>query len=507
MIKIDPYINLDAGTMSPFQHGEVYVTDDGTETDLDLGNYARYTNSPLSYENSITTGQIYQRVISQEREGKYLGRCVQVVPHITDEIKRRIYSAHEGEDSQSETSIVIVEIGGTVGDLESVPFLEAVRQIIHEQRGEARETLAIHLTLMVELLNGELKTKPSQHSMRELREIGIQPEILLCRAKEPLNEDVRSKLAMLTNVDYEHVFTSQDVSDTLYEIPLNQHAEKLDMCILGLLGLKSKKKEILGEWRDRVTRYKEATETLTIGIFGKYIALDDAYKSIDEALMHVSMLKGVRLKLEKLDTEGVKGEKLELFLDKIDGLVLSPGFGSRGTEEMIECAKLARERKIPLLGICLGMQIMVIEYARNVLGLEEANSTEFTETPHPVISLLEEQKGVPEYGGSMRLGLRKMKLATGSLIQKSYQADEVSERHRHRYEFSNSYREQFARKGLRQTAFTIDEKLVEAVEYEDHPWAVGVQCHPEYRSHPLRPAPLFVSLVEAILNSDKSGSS
>ncbi len=508
MVKIDPYINVDAGTMSPFQHGEVYVTDDGAETDLDLGNYARYTNSPLSATNSITTGQVYQRVIAEERAGRYLGKCVQVVPHITDEIRRRIYTAHHAfkSENSAKPTIVLVEVGGTVGDLESVPFLESIRQIIHEKkREEPNSTVAIHLTLIAELSNGELKTKPTQHSVKELRAIGIQPQILLCRAKDPVTKEMKDKLAMFTNIDYQNVFSTHDAKHTLYEIPLMQREQQLDLSVLNLLNLKPKANPPLTEWAKRVAQYTNATRQITIGLVGKYINMDDSYKSIDEAIIHAAMANGVQIKLRKIDTQQLSPEDENAFFKGLDAMILSPGFGERGSEEMLRFAKHARENKVPTLGICLGMQIMVIEYARNVLGLTDANSSEFNEdTEHKVISLLEEQLSVVEYGATMRLGLSTMKLVKDSLIAQAYGCQEASERHRHRYEVSNQYREALSKHNLKLTGFTLDDKLVEAVEWSDHPWGVGVQCHPEYTSQPLKPAPLFVGLLKAAMNKTKA---
>jgi CTP synthase len=492
MIKIDPYINVDPGTMSPYQHGEVYVTDDGAETDLDLGNYARFTASPLGRENSITAGQIYQEVIRKEREGRYLGRTVQVIPHITDEIKQRIVRVGE----QSGAVVTIIEIGGTVGDIESIPFLEAARQFIHDL-GRKR-VLSIHLTLVPEVSDHELKTKPTQHSVKSLREIGIQPDILLCRCPAPLSPELVRKISLFTNVEEEAVISAHDVSTTIYEIPLHFAAQKLDEIIVDKLELECGALD-LQNWRSLVESYLQSDRRIRIGLVGKYTELLDAYKSIYEALFHGSMAQGVQVELVKVDSEELSGkEPTAERLGGLDGVLIPGGFGQRGIEGMIAAARHAREQGLPCFGICLGMQVMVIEYARHVLGWGEANSTEFDpHTPHAVISLLEEQQDVTAYGGTMRLGASKSRLAAGSRIQEIYGQPEICERHRHRYEVSNAHRIDFSEAGLILSGFSPDEALVEAVEWPDHPWGIGVQYHPEFKSTPVSPHPLFAAFVAA----------
>ncbi len=501
MIKIDPYINVDAGTMSPYQHGEVYVTDDGAETDLDLGNYARFTNSPLSKDNSITTGQIYQEVIKREREGHYLGRTVQVIPHITDRIKKRILNVGEQED----VDVTIVEIGGTVGDIESFPFLEAARQMIHEYGH--KNVIAVHLTLVPEVAGGELKTKPTQHSVKEMREIGIQPDVLLCRAPVILDDELRRKIALFTNVEFEAVFSAYDVSRTIYEIPLMFESQHLDDIVLEKLSMEAPAAKVEA-WEGVVEIFSRADRTARIAVVGKYIDLNDSYKSVDEALYHGGVANGVRVELVKIDSEKLEKEQnFDQVFAGIDGILVPGGFGSRGIQGMIDTARYAREKGIPYFGICLGMQVMVIEYARSVLDLPEANSSEFApETPDPVIVLLEEQINVKNYGGTMRLGANPSKLLPGSKIRDIYEADVISERHRHRYEVSNVYRERIHNAGLSVTAVTSDDSLVESVEWNRHPWGLGVQYHPEFKSKPVAAHPLFNSFIAASLAHQKQNS-
>ncbi len=492
MIKIDPYLNVDAGTMSPYQHGEVYVTDDGAETDLDLGNYARFTSSPLSKAHSITTGQIYQTVINKEREGKYLGKTVQVIPHITDEIKAQILRI----GNVPETDITIVEVGGTVGDIESVPFLETARQCIHELGHE--NVLSVHLTLVPTVSGDEMKTKPTQHSVKELREIGIQPDILLCRAKKELDEGMRKKIANFTNVDVNSVLSAIDVNSTIYEIPLIYHQQKLDEIVLKKLGLELRPAHVEA-LRDRVEGYKNAKKTVTIAMVGKYVDLHDTYKSIDEALVHAAMGNDVRVKILKIDAEKLeKGAKPEDLLGSADGILVPGGFGERGIEGMIIAARYARESQKPYFGICLGMQIMVIEYARHVLLLEGANSTEFNpQCTDPVVSLLEEQEGVTKMGGTMRLGRSATHTLADTKIRQAYGSEVIWERHRHRYEFDNRYKESLETAGLKISGFTPDGSLVESTEWDGHPWSTGVQFHPEFTSKPTAPQPLFQAFVKA----------
>ncbi len=494
MIKIDPYINVDAGTMSPYQHGEVYVTNDGAETDLDLGNYARFTSSPLSRVNSITTGQIYQEVIQREREGRFLGRTVQVIPHITDRIKQRIRAIGDDEN----VDVTIVEVGGTVGDIESVPFIEAARQMIHELGHSS--VISVHLTLVPEVAGGELKTKPTQHSVKELLEIGIQPDILLCRASTPLDEDLRRKIALFTNVEYEAVISAYDVAGTIYEIPFIYHEQGLDELALRKLQIPVPEAR-LEDWRRVVDVAKNAKRTVRIAMVGKYIDLNDSYKSIDEALFHGSIACESKIELVKLDSEKLeKNGNLAEALANIDGIIIPGGFGSRGVQGMINVAEHARNNGIPFLGICLGMQVMVIEYARNVLGYDEANSTEFApECEHPVVSLLEEQIDIKNYGGTMRLGLSDSITMAGSLLRTAYGTERISERHRHRYEVSNKYRAPMEKAGLRIAGVTPDGALVESVEWPKHPWGLGVQFHPEFGSKPVAAHPLFRNFIAASL--------
>jgi CTP synthase len=500
MIKCDPYINVDAGTMSPYQHGEVYVTDDGGETDLDLGNYARFTSGPLSRANSITTGQVYDAVIRKEREGRYLGRCVQVIPHITDEIKSRILAvAREDPD----TDVVIVEIGGTVGDIESIPFLEAARQLIHELGRD--NVLSAHLTLIPEVGEGELKTKPTQHSVKAMQEQGIQPDMLICRAPVPLDDATRRKIALFTNVENEAVFTSYNVPATIYEVPLIFYDQKLDQVALKKLWVESRHAN-LKPWHTMMERLKARQGTVRIGIVGKYMDLHDSYKSVFEALFHAGLESAVEVDLAKIDSSRLEeAADADMILGAaaegwgVDGVLVPGGFGQRGIDGMVKAAAWARTRKLPFFGICLGMQIMVIDWARNVLGWEDADSTEFNQdTRRPVVSLLEDQVDVKNYGGTMRLGEWKSLPEPESRFFAAYKTRVVSERHRHRYEFANTFRKEMIDSGLLLTGFTEDKSLVEAVEWPDHPWGLGVQFHPEFKSKPTASSPLFRDFVAAV---------
>lgn len=498
LIKIDPYINVDAGTMNPYQHGEVYVTDDGAETDLDLGNYARFTNCPLSRDNSITTGQVYQEIIRKEREGRFLGRTVQVIPHITDEIKQRIRRIGD-EDG---VDITIVEIGGTVGDIESVPFLEAARQFIQDV-GKAN-VVYIHLTLVPTVSNNELKTKPTQHSVKELLEIGIQPDILLCRAEVPLNDKLKRKISLFTNVAVEAVFSAYDVPSTIYEVPLIFAQQKIDRIILKQLGIThtaSNKK--IKEWQKLVHSYISASKTVNIGIVGKYLELHDSYKSIFEALVHGGMDNGSRVELVKIDSESIENEKdIAKYFEKVHGILVPGGFGQRGVEGMIRAAHYARINNMPYFGICLGMQVMVIEFARNILALHDAHSTEFEQrTQNPVVSLLEEQQNIKALGGSMRLGKSPSLLRNSCRLSAIYKKSKIFERHRHRYEVSNNYRDSLKDAGLIISATTTDNELVEAVEWNNHCWGIGVQFHPEFISKPDLPHPLFAHFIGKCLEN------
>jgi len=481
--------------MSPYQHGAVYVTDDGAETDLDLGNYARYTDSVLSRASSITTGQIYQDVIRREREGSYLGRTVQVIPHITDRIQQRILDVGEHPD----VDVTIVEIGGTVGDIESVPFIEAARQMIHEMGHQ--NVINVHLTLVPEVAGGELKTKPTQHSVKELRAIGIQPDVLICRAPRLLSEELRRKIALFTNVPFEAVISGYDVPTTIYEIPIIFHNQLLDEIVLDRLGF-PKSEVSLDDWRRVVRVFRQPSCTVRIGVVGKYIDLHDSYKSVDEALYHGGIANDARVELVKIDSEQLEQsadrDELSGILGSVDGILVPGGFGSRGIEGMIHAARYAREHGIPYFGICLGMQVMVIEYARSVLGFQDADSTEFhPETKHPVISLLEEQIDVKNYGGTMRLGLSDSHLLAGTRIREIYGQPVIQERHRHRYELSNRFRQQLTEAGLIVAAVTSDHSLAESIHWPDHRWGIGVQFHPEFKSKPTAPHLLFESFIAA----------
>ncbi|MDD4013406.1 MAG: CTP synthase [Candidatus Omnitrophica bacterium] len=494
IIKCDPYINVDPGTMNPYQHGEVYVTDDGAETDLDLGHYERFTNARLGRENNITTGKVYHSVIMKERRGEYLGNTVQVIPHITDEIKSGIRKVAR----TSKPDILIVEIGGTVGDIEGLPYLEAIRQFSLE---EGRENVVfIHLTLIPYIRSaGEIKTKPTQHSVQKLREIGIQADILLCRSEFPISKEAREKIALFCNMARDMVFQAIDV-ETVYEIPLIFGEQGLDTQVLKRLGIKAKKGD-LGKWQEEVVdRIKSPKRKVKIAVVGKYITLQDAYKSIYEALIHAGIYHNAKVEIKRVDSEDVSRIGAASNLEDVDGVLVPGGFGSRGIEGKIDAAKFARENKVPFLGICLGMQTAVIEFARNVCGMKKANSTEFDrKTRYPVISLIEEQKKVKDMGGTMRLGAYNCSLKDGTKSREAYKRSEIPERHRHRYEFNNRYRTDMAKKGLIVSGTYKKADLVEIVEVKGHPWFVACQFHPEFRSKPDKPHPLFRDLVGAAL--------
>jgi CTP synthase len=499
-IKLDPYINVDPGTMSPFQHGEVFVTDDGAETDLDLGHYERFTHARLSRSNNWTTGRIYLSVIEKERRGDYLGKTIQVIPHITDEIKRAVRAVAEKE----ETDVVIVEIGGTVGDIESLPFLEAIRQMGNEERQDGKQgAVFIHLTLVPYIAAaGELKTKPTQHSVRDLREIGIAVDILLCRSERPLSRDLRSKIALFCNVKEQAVIAAEDV-DTIYAVPLAFHEQGLDDQIVSALGLQDRAPNAdLNDWRELVATVRQPSAgSVTIGIVGKYVELEDSYKSLREALTHGGVANNLRVDVRWVESDGLIEDADEERLRDFDAILVPGGFGKRGIAGMIRAISYARRTRTPYFGICLGMQTAVIEYARSVCGLGGADSTEFdAETPYPVIFKLRDLVGVEEMGGTMRLGAWECRLAPGSLAQKVYGgAEEISERHRHRYEFNPEFREQLERAGLVFSGISVDGRFVEMVELarDVHPWFLGCQFHPEYKSKPLAPHPLFASFVRA----------
>ena len=498
--KLDPYLNVDPGTMNPYQHGEVYVTEDGAETDLDLGHYERFTSANLSRLNNVTTGQIYHSVITKERRGDYLGGTVQVVPHITNEIKERIREVSRGK----RYDIVISEIGGTVGDIESLPFLEAARQFRQEVGRE--DSIFIHLTLIPFIrAAGELKTKPTQHSVGRLREIGIQPDVLLCRTEKKLSKDLKNKIALFCNLESEAVIEARDVS-SIYEVPVMFKEQGLDRVICRLLHLDYRAGD-LNEWkREVVDKILHPKRWVKIAVVGKYIQLQDAYKSIYEALVHGGVANDVGVHVKRVSAERLDRGNPEKYLKDVDGILVPGGFGYRGIEGKIKAIQFARERKIPYLGLCLGMQCAVIEFARNVAGLKGANSTEFNKkTPHPVIGLLEEQENVKDLGGTMRLGALPCFLKKDSLAYEAYKADEVMERHRHRYEFNNKYRESFTKLGLRISGTSPGNKLVEIVELENHPWFVASQFHPEFKSKPDRPHPLFREFVHhALLYAQKA---
>lgn len=499
--KLDPYINVDPGTLNPYEHGECYVTDDGAETDLDLGHYERFLNVPTSQANNVTTGRIYQSVIEKERRGEFLGKTVQVIPHITDEIKHRIQILGKSGDYD----IVITEIGGTVGDIESLPYIEAVRQLQWEL-GE-HNALVVHLTLVPYLsAAGELKTKPTQHSVKTLMESGIQADVLVCRTEHELSDGIKNKLARFCNVQKEAVIQSIDAS-TIYDVPNMMLDEGLDKVVLKKLNLESSTPS-LTRWNEFLSRHKNPKGQVTIGLIGKYVELQDSYKSILEAFIHAGAENEVKVKVESIHSEYLNKDNIKLKLSHLDGVLVAPGFGERGIEGKIDAVKYVREQNIPFLGICLGMQMAVIEYARTVLGLEGANSTEMVEnTPLPVIDLMEAQKSVTHKGGTMRLGSWDCHLEDGSIVADVYGTKDIEERHRHRYEFNNDYREQIEAAGMKATGTNPETGLVEIVEIPDHPWFVGVQYHPEYKSTVSNPHPLFVAFVKAALKYSKTDKS
>ncbi|MGE5729831.1 MAG: CTP synthase [Gemmatimonas sp.] len=494
--KLDPYLNVDPGTMSPYQHGEVFVTDDGAETDLDLGHYERFIDRSLSQSNNITTGRIYQNVITKERRGEYLGSTVQVIPHITDEIKSSMRRV------APENDVVIVEIGGTVGDIESLPFLEAIRQFRHEIGRE--NAVFIHLTLVPFIsAAGEVKTKPTQHSVRELMEIGIQPDMLICRTERPLSEDVKRKIALFCNVEFGSVIESRDVP-SIYEIPLSFHEQGLDDRVVERLGLGGKKAD-LAPWREMVSRIYAPHGRVRIAVVGKYTELVDSYKSVHESLIHGGISNDTGVDITWISSDLFTSiERTAELLEDVDGLLIPGGFGVRGVDGMVTAVRYAREKGIPFFGICLGMQVASIEFARNKCGLEDSHSSEFApECGNPVISLMESQQHITDMGGTMRLGAYPARLKPGSLVAHMYGASDVSERHRHRYEFSNAYREVFERHGVRFSGLSPDGSLVELIEIPDHPWFVGCQFHPELRSRPTRPHPLFAGFIGAAVRASQ----
>ncbi|HYG03898.1 MAG TPA: CTP synthase [Chryseosolibacter sp.] len=496
--KFDPYINIDPGTLNPYEHGECYVTDDGAETDLDLGHYERFLNVPTTQANNITTGRIYNNVITKERKGEYLGKTVQVVPHITDEIKRNIFLLGES----GAYDFVITEIGGSVGDIESLPFIEAVRQVRWDLGGN--NALVIHLTLIPYLKAAkELKTKPTQHSVKELLAAGIQPDVLVCRTEMPLPMELRKKLALFCNVQLNSVIEAMD-ADTIYDVPLHMKKEKLDERVLAKLKMHAKNEPDLDQWKSFLGKLKNPTEEINIGLVGKYVSLPDAYKSIVEAFVHAGAQNDCKVKLHWISSEDLDKDSVSNTLKNLQGILVAPGFGERGMEGKIAAIRHVRENKIPFFGICLGMQCAVVEFARHVLNLE-ASSTELNpKTKHPVIDMMEEQKKITNKGGTMRLGSYTCKLKKGSKAQVAYGESSIQERHRHRYEFNNKYLDQIENAGLRAVGVNPDSGLVEIVELKDHPWFVGVQYHPELKSTVLNPHPLFVKFVEASLQYKRS---
>lgn len=499
--KLDPYINVDPGTLNPYEHGECYVTEDGAETDLDLGHYERFTGIHTTQANNVTTGRIYQSVINKERRGDFLGKTVQIIPHITDEIKRRIKLL----GSNSKYDVVITEIGGTVGDIESLPFIEAVRQLKWDLG--PGNCLVVHLTLVPYLsATGELKTKPTQHSVKALLENGIQPDILVLRTEKNLTTDIRKKVALFCNVEMEAVMQSIDVS-TIYEVPLLLQKEKFDLIVLKKLNLPPKENPQLKEWKDFVNRIKNPNSVVRIGLVGKYVELHDSYKSINEAFVHAGAMNRCKVDLQFIHSEDIEKGDINELLGSLNGILVAPGFGDRGIEGKILAAQYARENHIPYFGVCLGMQCAVIEFARNVLGLKEAHSTEIVRnTPYPVIDLMEDQKGITNKGGTMRLGAYPCNIKKGSLAWEAYGKVKVSERHRHRFEFNNQFLKAFEKAGMIATGINPDTNLVEIMEIPSHPWFVGVQFHPEYRSTVKEPHPLFVAFVKAALEyKEKTG--
>ncbi len=492
--KLDPYINVDPGTLNPYEHGECYVTDDGAETDLDLGHYERFLNVPTSQANNVTTGSIYQSVIGKERRGDYLGETVQVIPHITDEIQARIKLL----GNTGKYDFVITEIGGTVGDIESLPYIEAVRQMRWDMGSNC---MVIHLTLVPYLsTTGELKTKPTQHSVKTLLESGVQPDIIVCRTEHHLNQTIKNKIALFCNVLPHHVIEAIDAA-TIYDVPLLMREEKLDQVVLEKMLMPSDKPSNLAAWENFIYRLKNPDSEVSIGLIGKYVELKDAYKSIIESFVHAAATLKIKVNLKMIHAETLNGKDVEKNLKGLSGILVAPGFGERGFEGKIKAIRFAREKGIPFLGICLGMQCAVVEFARNVLGFTKANSTEMDpDTAFPVIDLMEDQKSVHSKGGTMRLGVYPCKIADGSKVKSIYNTGLISERHRHRFEFNNKYLSDLTNAGMIASGINPETNLVEIIELKDHPWFIGIQFHPEYKSTVAKPHPLFVSFVKACLN-------
>lgn len=496
--KFDPYLNIDPGTLNPYEHGECYVTEDGAETDLDLGHYERFLNTPTSQSNNITTGRIYNNVITRERKGEFLGKTVQVIPHITDEIKSNFYKL--GEDGKFD--VIITEIGGCVGDIESLPFIEAVRQTRWDIG--VGNVLVVHLTLIPYLSAAqELKTKPTQHSVKQLLEAGIQPDILVCRTEHHLPLDVKKKLALFCNVQFNCVIEAMD-ADTIYDIPLLMKKEKLDERVISKLKLNPKFPSELDHWKDFLGKLKNPTQEVNIGLIGKYVSLPDAYKSIIESFTHAGAVLECKINLKLISSEEINAENVDKKLEELNGILVAPGFGERGLEGKLEAVKFARINHIPFFGVCLGLQIAVIEFARNVMGIEDANSKEMDPaTKNPVIGLMEEQKNIEQMGGTMRLGSYPCELIKGTKSSAAYGKSKIHERHRHRYEFNNKYLKRFEEKGMIASGLNPDSGLVEIMEIPAHPWFVGTQFHPEYKSTVLNPHPLFVRFIKATIDSKK----
>jgi CTP synthase len=492
--KFDPYINVDPGTLNPYEHGECYVTEDGAETDLDLGHYERFLNSPTSQANNVTTGKIYQTVINHEREGVYLGKTVQVIPHITNEIKRRI----QANSLTGDYDIIITEIGGTVGDIESLPFVESIRQLKWELGGS--NALVIHLTLVPYLKSAkELKTKPTQHSVKDLLETGVQPDILVCRTEMAINIEMRRKIALFCNVTVNSVIEARDVN-TIYDVPLEMLREKLDQTVLEKMNLPLNNEPNLTKWIEFLSKLKNPKQEIHVGLVGKYVELQDAYKSIHESFIHAGVSNECKVIVDYIHSEFLTTENIVEKLGHLDGVLVAPGFGGRGVEGKIDAIKFVRENKIPFLGICFGMQCAAIEFARNVLGLKEAHSSEVnTTTPHPVIDIMENQKNLTTKGGTMRLGAYDCNLKPQSIAHKAYKKIDISERHRHRYEFNNLYMDQFEKEGMHITGINPQGNLVEIIELTNHPFFVGVQFHPELKSTVESPHPLFIDFVKAAI--------
>ena len=495
VLKLDPYLNVDPGTMNPFEHGEVYVTDDGAETDLDLGHYYRYTNSPLSRASNATSGQLYDTVIKRERKGEYSGKTVQVIPHVTNEIQNRILAC---ANQDKDIDIVLVEIGGTAGDIESLPFLEAIRQFCYERK---KDCINLHLAYVPYLkAAGELKTKPTQHSAGVLRSIGIFPEILLCRCERPLPQEIKEKLSLFCNVPEEAVFDEPDVIETIYEVPLGLHNQGLDFMICQKLNIAYGKPD-LSDWEKMIHTVTHPKGKVTVGIVGKYLDHQDAYKSVFESLRHGAAANGVEIEIRKYESDKIfKEGSVDKTIEGCDGYLVPGGFGERGWEGKIQAARFARENNIPYFGICLGMQVMVVEFARHVLGLKDADSTEMNRnTPYPVVALLSEQKSVDKLGGSMRLGTYPCRIQKGTLAERAYGDSLVFERHRHRYEVNNEFKAAIEKKGMIFSGIHEKGTLCEVAEVKNHPWMLGVQSHPEFKSKPLKPHPLFKDFVAAMI--------